>query len=615
MKTNYEHQLHQVTNHAQRLIEQGELLEALKKLLAALQLFGNYERLLTLASGAWVSAVDQEGLLETWPEDQRILLQKILILQVKCEISPPIFQHRIAAQHSGGVAGHLDRAAGMLETTLEPLLEGKNVASNSVLMALLLRSKLKRIGQDHISNLHREHLPAFKDGDLRLPYSVIFDSAHFSTNVTDLAHYVRDRREDIFAGTVPLTHLLLLFWLVPQEFEDFTTDWPTIVIKARQKMGSLSGEEASAAKSLAVRFENTPHVSSSLIALARSFKSARETVNVEANAGSLQARAKLERLPSQILSAGWNYASAKCPPLSLIRRRLRVAVCVSGQLRGFRSTLPTWLSLLANIDATIFVNSWDQIGRGTPEPFRFVLPFEGPAFAREYKSIGTDLGLDELRNRYPRFYDHFQISSSVTESELSDFYDTPHVHLDAESQPEFLNFSNSEKMYYKAKQCFDMIERSGEEFDLVIRIRPDKPVTAVAFDWANMFSALKVSPSLYCETAMGIHYGALLMGDQFAIGLPQVSAIYAQTYSRMQTLMDQSLYRMEPELAGHSSFAHICWLSGIDVRKVPIKFGPFREADPMRALDIRHTLVKDSSDRMDEYDRRLIAANALDLKI
>ena len=287
---------------------------------------------------------------------------------------------------------------------------------------------------------------------------------------------------------------------------------------------------------------------------------------------------------------------------------------MSGQLRGYRSTFPSWRLLLANTEATIFVDTWKKTGRGTPEPYRFVLPFEGDHFIREYKSIGTDLGMDELRHRYPVFFEYFDQSGEVSVSQLSSFYQTPYVRLDDEKDPLFRDFTNSDKMYFKVEQCFEMIRGSGKEFDLIIRIRPDKPITAVAFCWADMMASLKTNSALYCETPMGTHYGALLMGDQFALGLPEASSIYAHTYSAAKILQRVDLYKMNRELTGHSSFAQICWLNGIDVRKVPIKFSNFRETEPISAINIQNALEKDSVNRMDIYDRRLIAANAADLK-
>ncbi|WP_421782120.1 hypothetical protein [Kiloniella litopenaei] len=345
--------------------------------------------------------------------------------------------------------------------------------------------------------------------------------------------------------------------------------------------------------------------------LAEKVSAVRKYVDQEAS-GSISASKNPDSLPRQIVATVKNTVSTAFPVFSRSTRRLRVAVCVSGQLRGFRSTVPTWRKLLTNTDATFFVDTWKKTGRGTPEPFRYVLPFEGEHFCAEYRSIGTELGLETLRERYPVLFSRFEESGEVTAEGLAEIYKTPHVRVDCETEPMFRDLSNSEKMHLKVEQCHAMMEQSGAEFDVVVRIRPDKPITAVAFDWPDLVDALKATPCLYGETQMGTHYGALLMGDQFAVGLPGVSRVYSTTYSQSREFFQHQLYKMEPRLTGHSSFAQICWLHGIEVRKVPIKFGDFREAEKMPAQEIRHALERDCANRMDKNDNRLLAAISAD---
>lgn len=613
----------EIADRTQKLMDNGELLECLTELAWALERWSGDERLLSIAANVWVAAIDKPDILLQWPEEQRHLLQRILILQEKCSISPPIFHHRIAAQHSGGVANHLDLAAQMLEPTLEQLFQEPKVNNNSILMALLLRSKLKKIDQQTLSALHHAYFHEFAEDDLPIPYSSIFDPHNFKMNIDDLEKYVGTQSDKLVDGSIPLTHLVFLYWVVPQAFRDLDRDFAAKGIEVRTSLCNLTANEKSAGCSLALRFLNYDDQSESLRSifgdasvssqLFNNLKHSRNRLTDEAAGGLTKATKRLSSLPNQLASAAWNFASATVPSFSLIGRKPRVAVCVSGQLRGYRSTFPSWRSLLANTEATIFVDTWKKIGRGTPEPYRFVLPFEGDHFVREYKNVGTDLGMEQLRQRYPVFFENFEQSGEVSASQLSAFYQTPYVRVDDEKDPLFRDLTNSEKMYFKAERCFEMMQESGKEFDLVIRIRPDKPITAVAFFWADMIASLKTNPALYCETPMGTHYGALLMGDQFALGLPEASSIYAHTYSAAKLLQSVDLYKMNKELTGHSSFAQICWLNGIDVRKVPIKFGAFRETEPMLANDIQKTLEKDSVNRMDSYDRRLIAANAADL--
>ena len=607
-----------------RLIEAGNLLGALRRFARALPRHASEEALLTAAADAWVAAVDQASLLDGWSNEERDFLQRSLIKQEGCSVSPPILHHRIAAQHSSGVAGHLGRAAAALEPTLEKLLADGDPDSNTVLMLLLLRSDFSRIDQRRISALHHARFAGFGEGDLRIPYSALFDRIRFRRNIADLSEYVRTRSEEIVAGSVPLNSLLLLFWSVPKDFDRLPPDWSARAVAARLRLGRLAPDEAAAARSLAMRFDGVAHRAlvrdggyadyAVFPEVMEAVASARNALRVDDDREGEAAAVRLNARPRQAFAAAWNLASAHLPALARIRRKPKVAVCVSGQLRGFRQAWRSWRPLLAGIEATVFVSSWSRIGRGTANPYRSVLPFEGDAFANEYRAVGIEIGMERLQERHPGLFAALERSGKVTESELSDFYGTPHVELDDEDASPFRDFTNFEKMYHKIERCFRMAEASGETFDLILRIRPDKPIAAVAFDWADMVAAAHARPRLYCETAMGVHYGALLMGDQVALGSPEASRVYAETWSATDGLRRLELFKLNPELHAHVSVAQTCWLHDIDVRKVPIKFDKFLEAEPLPALAIKEALAWDAAGRMDSIDRRFIAANAADLK-
>lgn len=611
----------QALEEGERLIRSGDLTGALRLFAQALPRNPFDAALLTAAADAWVAAVDG-ATLPDWSDGERHSFQRALILQQGCAVSPPIFHHRIAAQHSGGVAGHLARAAAALEPTLEPLLARGEPHGRTVLMALLLRDGFRRIDQRLISRLHHANFAKFSEGDLRIPYSVIFDRVHFRRNVADLSDYVRTRRDGILDGALPVHHLLLLFWLVPREFDRLPADWSVQAVRARLRSGGLDDHEAAAARSLAIRFDGEGHRALLIENASREGRKAVQAMDAVAAArNALPARdggrsgaapARLDQRPHQALAAAWNMAVARLPRLARLRRRPRVAVCISGQLRGYKQAWKSWRPFLAGVDATVFVSSWTRIGRGNPEPFRVTLPFQGEAFSREYRAIGAEIGFDGLRGRYPSLFAALDSSASVTEAEVSAVYGTPHVELHDERDAPFDALTNPEKMYLKIERCFRMMEASGAEFDLVLRIRPDKPVAAVAFDWAGMAAAVRDRPLLYCEAAMGVHYGALLIGDQFAIGAPGASRVYADTWSRSDELRQLDLHRLDRHFNPHTTMAYVCWLHGVEIRKVPIKFGHFQDAEPLAANEIREALARDGGGRMDAFDLRLIAANRED---
>jgi hypothetical protein len=616
--------IRQACDEGKRLFDAGEPIAALRIYARALEgQTPHEEEFFTGASSAWVSAVEQNPFPEDWPFEERDRLQRALILQAGCSISPPIFHHRIAAQHSSGLPGHLERAAAALEPTLERFALEDEVPTNAVLMMLLVRSGLRRIGQDAVSALHRQHFGCFGYSDLSIPYSMMFDRRSFRRNIEDLRELVSSEPASITDGSLPPSHILLLYWLAPAAFASLGTEWPGKAIRALRKRNAPDEVEASAARLLALRFGGNALTeldraiggaeSAQLETLARELAEDRQSLRGRGAGLAPRSAARLDSRPHQALAATRNLAAAHLPSLLRSRRRPKVAVCVSGQLRGFRQAWRSCRPLLANVDPVVFVSTWRRVGRGTPEPFRFTLPFEGETFKKCYKAIGTELGLGELRRRYPTLYGAYDNLDHVEEAELSAIYGTPHVHLDDEKDAPFTDFSNPQKMYWKTQHCFSMMEASGESFDLVMRIRPDKPVVAVAFDWQDMLDACLAGPVLYCETSLGVHYGTLSLGDQFALGSMEVSRLYAETWSRSEKFRSLDLYNFHKDLTGHASFAENCWLHGIETRKVPIKFGPFSEAEVMPAQAIKAALEQDAAGRMDPTDREFLAAISQDI--
>jgi hypothetical protein len=306
-------------------------------------------------------------------------------------------------------------------------------------------------------------------------------------------------------------------------------------------------------------------------------------------------------------------AARRLPLFALGERRIRVAVCVSGQLRGFRRVLPTWLrSLFAHVDCTFFIHSWSAIGRAGAQPSRIVLPFEGDAFTASYKKLGLQEGFEAIQQRYPSLFAALSAGGTVTAEEIGALYGTQHVVIDDDAQSPFTQFTNQQKMHYKIWAAHRLMEESGEEFDLVVRIRPDLEVRNQAFHWRDMAAACAGSPLLFTERPYGVHYGKLMIGDQFAIGAPDLLARYASAWTLVPELAPLHLAGCPAEFVGHVSLAQACWLNGLDLRRAPIRFGPLREPDRLSTAEIRAALEADAAGRMNAIDRELIGAVSLD---
>jgi hypothetical protein len=614
-----------VPNSADRGVEPQECgpLETLRRIahLLGTSAAPHDEKTFKMAADAWVAAVD-DGSISDWDVTERRRLERTLIEQPGIGVRPPIFHHRISAQHASAIKGHLSRAAEALEPLLESMLATAEESLNLVLMLLLLRSKLKQIDQRRITDLHRKHFKAFPVECLAIPYSVMFHREEYGRNADELAGLVSDEGEAVLDGSWPLTHLLHAYWLSPASFAFLPEDWPATAIRNRIPTLAYEEQELAAARSLALRFNGPapPELPwSGNLGDLREFDAAlrdlaeRRASYASPTGKSQQAAARVDSTPHRAVNVAWNLFGAGVPILGSLRRKPRVAICVSGQLRGFRAAFDTWKhALFPGIEPTIFISSWKRIGRASPEPFRYVLPFAGSSFTEAYKAVGTDLGLAEMTERYPSLYEALTKSADTNEAELSRLYGTPHVHLDDEQEAKFAELTNPEKMHLKIEHAFRMAVESREEFDLFVRIRPDKPVRMVGFSWSDMAEATDGLPKLYAENAMGVHYGALEIGDQFAVGSLPAFQIYAETWSRAANFSKFHLRMFHGELTGHVSLAQMCWLHGVEVRRAPVKFGLLQDPEPLPVRVIHAALVRDSVGRMDQIDRRLLLASEID---
>jgi hypothetical protein len=295
------------------------------------------------------------------------------------------------------------------------------------------------------------------------------------------------------------------------------------------------------------------------------------------------------------------------------RGKPKVAICLSGQLRGYRAALETWKeTILRGIEPVFFIHSWEGIGRSGAEPFRYVLPFEGEHFSETYKEIGTNLGYAAMQERYPSLFAALAAGSTVDAETLKAAYGTDHVVLEDDGAERFADFTNQQKMHYKIHAADQMAQDHGG-FDLHMRLRPDLAMGLVGFDWRDLKAAADAAPVIFAEKPAGLHYPNLMIGDQCALGRPEAMALYAGTWQSFPKLAAAGLARCPDAFTGHVSLALTTWAQGIDVTRLPIRFGTLQDAAPLGAQEILAALQTDSRD--DAQDQQLIGAIQTDLSL
>lgn len=556
---------------------------------------------------------------EEWAE-----LLRILVLQEQVAVGPPILHTLIANYQSGGSPQVLANAGEVMGLQLGEMLAPGDPPKNLVLMVLLLRDHIStHVDQETISRHHRATVASFDLQDLSLPYSNAFTD-NYDRNCADIGALLADRlRGGSETNRLPLPHVIVFEWLTglgaltsPVELADRMT--------SHSAAGPTTAEEnLAAARTLLVRHTTSPDelishdlpeevLSAELVDAARHITESRTSLPPAADDPAKAAIARLEDRRRQAVHAGIGLVSGRLGIPS--RRRPRVAVCLSGQLRGYERVFETWRRTLLRVaDCELFVHTWSKVGRSGAEGFRATLPFAGTAFTAAYRDVALRHGFDEVKLLYPALFEELSASGTITADQLRDHYDTPHVVVEDDEGPPYEGWTNQQKMHAKIEKAFEMVEAADWEPDLVVRLRPDKPIHLTAFSWRDLLAACERSATLFADSARGVHYAQLVIGDQFAIGSPSTMAVYSRTWSTYPLLARAGLLACPEELSGHSSLAQVCWTHGIDVRRAPLKFGDLQEAEPLGSSDIERCLRVDSEGRDHPSDQELLRAVRADL--
>ena len=524
--------------------------------------------------------------IEAHPEarGQREALHRTLLSAEAAPDEPPVYAQELCRLLTSSQAAAADRLARDAEATLSSMRAGGGLGAPAVLFLLVGRATLsKTIGDAAIARLHEDWFPRLSWQQTTLPYNVAFGGGAFRRNADELLALFRPGggvRLD--AGLRP-EHLVLLDWLGAQPLFADAAAFERYRAAAAPE---ASGEGEAALNLLAVRY-------------AQANQKAFET-----------ARPRTSPRPVLALRAARSLAVAKAPALRPARRP-RVAVCVSGQLRGYKAAFATWRArLLPLIDPIVVVHSWERVGRAGADPTRVQLPFAGAAFTDAYRTVATRLGSQATKARYPELFRRLDQGGRVAADDLKAFYGASRVVVEDDTAPRFAAMPNSDKMHYKI-QAADVLARDLD-CDLRLRIRPDKAIRYCAADLAGIARESAGQGRLYADHALTSQYGHLIVGDQVALGRPEAMAVYADTYETYPRLAAQNLLSVPPSLRGHVALATTAWCHGLQVDKLPFAFGDLMETERLSPTETLAAIEVD--DRGEREDRVLLDAARADLR-
>ncbi|KAF1024132.1 MAG: hypothetical protein GAK30_00152 [Paracidovorax wautersii] len=280
--------------------------------------------------------------------------------------------------------------------------------------------------------------------------------------------------------------------------------------------------------------------------------------------------------------------------------RLRIALCVSGQLRGYQDAFKTWEHLqLQDHDVHIHVHTWRSVGLSVPVASSrkgVDRAFTHPPFVRAFIRAGQRYGDEALNRAYPKFMAALAWGATVTPDDLRAVYgpDT-HVGIEEDDLPEFAgDTTHQHKMFHKILMAHRLAAQSPQPYDLMIRIRPDLSLLPPEqpIDWHAIYRACVDNQTIYTGPLHLVNN--LFVDDRIAIGSPASMLRYAETRRAQKQADEERWYGFPRGLQWHRSLAYSLFFQGLQAVDLPgILPGPLVGARTWDRDQIREALAAD----------------------
>jgi tetratricopeptide (TPR) repeat protein len=341
----------------------------------------------------------------------------------------------------------------------------------------------------------------------------------------------------------------------------------------------------------------------------------------------LASRSEVTNVPRKLMR---DLATAM--PLALRRKRLhsvlknkrscnlpKVAFCVSGQVRALAGINKNWTEeLFPGCEPHVFLHVWDKVQPKTPFHFQFSSVFS-PEVCHVLRSFWfVDQGV-KIWNSYPCLFRHISSPQPIPEREkLAQLFCTQpqNIAIDEESKNAFSGWDNQRKMAYKIRAAHNLMTSTCEDFDLVVRMRPDvlfqvEPV----FSWKNCLEMLRDGLKIGMLSNTQILNGFFSSDDTFAIGSPEMIGLYAH-YSTIREAMISAGVLWESEMCGHLDIGHMMWFYGVEGIVIPgLRMSVSRNVDPIAPKLLRDIILEDAKERMNDIDYSVLQAIDRDLDL
>jgi hypothetical protein len=289
-----------------------------------------------------------------------------------------------------------------------------------------------------------------------------------------------------------------------------------------------------------------------------------------------------------------------------------LAVCIYGQMRGYRRVQENWRRFFDGFECDIYVSTWRRLGRRQlypgPSYSRRVLPEE---IASLFDSLCAKYSFHHIHSRYPSLFSLVDAGDEITEEELRDTYKSVvAVRIDEDDEPFYRSLSVQEKMFFRGKTAVELCLSAGREYASLLRIRPDLPIARGSV--RDLIFQDQVpghnDAVIWSDGVQRIEARhGFLVGDRVTLGTPTAITRFCSIWDK-RGLVRPGMSGMEGSIMPHRSLGYHTLVEGFDVRRIPVEFGLMLDPPLIADKELYDAVLVDAGPRMDEVDRVFLAA-------
>jgi hypothetical protein len=194
---------------------------------------------------------------------------------------------------------------------------------------------------------------------------------------------------------------------------------------------------------------------------------------------------------------------------------------------------------------------------------------------------------------------------------LEDCYQTEHISIDDDATAPFVSMSGPEKMYYKIEQAHQRALLVRNDFDLMIRIRPDKKLLkGEHIDWSRIHHDSVSDNCVFVDDVTHItQLGDIAVGDQFAVGCKEAIGIYCKTWSFTKPGTN-NFYGFDSGYAGHVNLAQTLLFHGVPAKQMrQLRFGAMFDPPRLSSEQLRDVVLNEiGGEPRDDIEKLFLSA-------